>query len=85
MKDVMMEQEDFLRLKDQEIASLREELARVRASLVSAQQESDLLMDAARATTRENVAMRRQLQSWADDADAIIAKARKAELEALEL
>ena len=85
MKDVMMEQEDFLRLKDQEIASLREELARARASLVSAQQEADLLMDAARATTKENVAMRKQLQSWADDADAIIAKARRAELEALEL
>ncbi len=80
-----MEQEDFLRLKDQEIASLREELARARASLVSAQQEADLLMDAARATTKENVAMRKQLQSWADDADAIIAKARRAELEALEL
>jgi hypothetical protein len=85
VKDVMMEQEDFLRLKDQEIASLREELARARASLVSAQQEADLLMDAARATTKENVAMRKQLQSWADDADAIIAKARRAELEALEL
>lgn len=80
-----MEQEDFLRLKDQEIGALREELARVRAALQSAEQEAELLMEAAKATTRENVLMRKQLQSWADDADAIIAKARRAELEALEL
>ena len=85
MKDLIMEMEDFVRLKDAEIGSLREELAAERARRVAAEREAELCFEAAQLVTKENVAMRKQLQSWADDADAIIAKARRAELEALEL
>lgn len=85
MKDLVMEMEDYLRLKDAEIASLREELALERMKRAAAEHECDLFLEAARVTTRENLAMRKRLESWADDADEVIARARRAELEALEL
>lgn len=85
MKDLVMEMEDYVRLKDAEIAALREELAHERMKRAAAEREAELCFQAAQVTTRENVAMRKRLQSWADDADELIAKARRAELEALEL
>jgi hypothetical protein len=82
---VIMEEEDFARLKDAQIASLQEELNRLRRALESAQREAELCFEAAQIATRENVEMRKRLQSRADDADDAIARARRTELEALEL
>lgn len=82
---VLMEEEDISRHKDAEIAALREEIAHVRVVLEAAKREGELLFEAARLATKENVELRKRLQSWADDADELIARARRAELEALEL
>ena len=85
MKDLVMEMEDYVRLKDAEIMALREELGHERMKRMAAEREAEICFEAAQTTTRENVAMRKQLESWADDADELIARARRAELEALEL
>jgi hypothetical protein len=80
-----MEMEDFVSQLRAEVAALREELHRAQIAGEAKDREIVLLHQTATALSKDNLAMRRQLQSWADDADAIIAKARRAELEALEL
>ena len=81
-----MEQEDFVRQKDAEISSLREEVHRLALDNEAKDREISLLHNAARRATKENIELRKQLQSWADEADSDIqlAAARRAELEALE-
>ena len=87
MSGVFMEQEDFIRAKDAEICALREEVHRLRLDNEAKDREIELLHDAARKATKENLEMRKQLQAWADEADAEIqlAKLRRQELEALGL
>lgn len=87
MSSVMMEQEDFLRLKDAEIASLHEELARERARRESAEKGEELAIAAGLRWQRQYQEARKQLQSWADEADKEIklAALRRAEVEAYEL
>ncbi len=87
MSGVFMEQEDFVRAKDAEIASLREELQRCRLIIERLEAEIAELYTAAKRATADNLDLRKRLQAWADEADAEIqlAKLRRAELEALEL
>ena len=87
MNEVMMEQEDFIRLKDAELASLREELARERARRESAERGEELAISSGLNWQRQYNEARKQLQSWADVADEEIklAALRRAEAEALEL
>ena len=82
-----MEVEDFVRAKDAEIGALREEVHCLRLDNEAKDREIELMLDAARKATKENLDMRKQLQAWADEADAEIqlAKLRRAELEAMEL
>lgn len=79
-----MEAEDLLRA---EVSSLREELHRVQMDNEAKDREIAELYKAGLALSKQNLEMRKQLQSWADEADADIqlANARRAELEALEL
>jgi|SanBayMetagenome_1026888.scaffolds.fasta_scaffold54108_1 non-homologous end joining protein Ku len=87
MMSYEMEQEDFVRIKDAEIASLREELAREFNRRNVAEKEAEILMEECLRLKREVRDLRKQVQSWADEADADIqlAALRRAELEALEL
>jgi hypothetical protein len=80
-----MEAEDFIHQLRAEVESLREELHRIQIEGEAKDREIEELHKAGVAMSKQNLEMRKQLQSWADDADAIIAKARRAELEALEL
>ncbi|MBU3666720.1 MAG: hypothetical protein FGM15_12715 [Chthoniobacterales bacterium] len=86
-----MEEEDFIRLKDAEIAALREELASKNATIDRLEDEVAKLYRAAQTATREHLQMRQRLQALADEADKEIAlakaanEARRAEAEALEL
>jgi predicted RNase H-like nuclease (RuvC/YqgF family) len=82
-----MEQEDFVRAKDAEIASLREELQRARLTIERIEAELAQLYRAAQAATRENLDLRQRLQAFYDEADAEIqlAALRRKELEAMEL
>ena len=80
-----MEVEDYLQQARAQNASLQEEVRRLHIDNEAKDREIALLHESAMALSKENLAIRKHLQSWADDADAIIAKARRAELEALEL
>jgi len=80
-----MEMEDFVRAKDAEIHALREELQLARYNIERLEREVSELYRAAQAATKRHLDLQKRLQSWADDADELIAKARRAELEALEL
>jgi len=82
-----MEQEDFVRAKDAEIGALREELQRCRLIIERLEAEIAELYTAAKRATKDNLDLRKQLQSWADEADAEIqlAALRRKELEAMEL
>ena len=82
-----MEAEDFVAQLRAEVESLREELHRVQIEGEAKDREIEELHKSAVALSKENLEMRKQLQSWADEADADIqlANARRAELEALEL
>ena len=82
-----MEMEDFIRVKDAELGALREELQRCRLIIERLEAEISQLYTAAKRATKENLELRKQLQSWADEADAEIqlAKLRREELEAREL
>jgi hypothetical protein len=82
-----MEQEDFVRAKDAEIASLREELQRARLTIERIEAELAQLYRAAQTATRENLDLRQRLQAFYDEADAEIqlAALRRKELEAMEL
>jgi predicted RNase H-like nuclease (RuvC/YqgF family) len=87
MSGYEMEQEDFVRGKEAEIAALRQELEKCRLVIERLEREIAELYTAAKRATKDNLDLRRQLQSWADEADAEIqlAKLRREELEALEL
>jgi hypothetical protein len=80
-----MEVEDYLQQARAQNASLQEEVRRLHIDNEAKDREIALLHEASMALSKENLAIRKHLQSWASDADAIIAKARRAELEALEL
>jgi predicted RNase H-like nuclease (RuvC/YqgF family) len=82
-----MEMEDFVRVKDAELGALREELQRCRLIIERLEAEIAELYTAAKRATKDNLNLRKQLQSWADEADAEIqlAKLRRQELEACEL
>jgi len=82
-----MEQEDFVRAKDAELGALREELQRCRLIIERLETEIAELYTAAKRATKDNLELRKQLQSWADEADAEIqlAALRRKELEAMEL
>jgi len=82
-----MEAEDFVRAKDAEIGALREELQRCRLIIERLEAEIAELYTAAKRATADNLDLRKQLQAWADEADAEIqlAKLRRAEMEACEL
>lgn len=82
-----MEAEDFVSQLRAEVGALREELHRVQMDNEAKEREIEELHKSAVALSKQNVEMRKQLQSWADEADADIqlAAARRAELEALEL
>jgi predicted RNase H-like nuclease (RuvC/YqgF family) len=82
-----MEQEDFVRAKDAEIGSLREELQLARFNIQRLENEvSDLYRNLC-AVTKDNLELRKRLQSYIDEADEEIrlAALRRAELEAIEL
>jgi predicted RNase H-like nuclease (RuvC/YqgF family) len=87
MSGVFMEQEDFIRAKDAELGALREELQRCRLIIERLEAEIAELYTAAKRATKDNLDLRKQLQSWADEADAEIqlAALRRKELEAMEL
>jgi predicted RNase H-like nuclease (RuvC/YqgF family) len=82
-----MEQEDFVRAKDAEIASLREELQRARLTIERIEAELAQLYRAAQTATRDNLDLRQRLQAFYDEADAEIqlTALRRKELEAMEL
>ena len=80
-----MEVEDYLHQARGEVALLQEEVRRLHIDNEAKDREIALLHEAASALTKDNLAMRKHLQSWADDADEIIARARRVEMEALEL
>ena len=82
-----MEMEDFVTQLRAEVAALREELHRAQMASEAKDREIEELHKAGVALSKDNLAMRKQLQSWADEADADIqlAAVRRAELDALEL
>jgi hypothetical protein len=82
-----MEMEDFIRAKDMQIGALSEELHRERMNSERLEAEIANLYHAAQKSTRDNLELRKRLQAYIDEADAEIqlAKARRAEAEALEL
>ena len=81
------EHEDIVAPLHAEIGALREELQRLRLDNDAKDREIELMLEAARKATKENLELRKQVQAWADEADAEIqlAKLRRAELEAMEL
>lgn len=82
-----MEMEDFVTQLRAENESLREELHRTQMANEAKDREIEELHKSAVTLSKQNLEMRKQLQSWADEADADIqlAAARRAEMEALEL
>jgi predicted RNase H-like nuclease (RuvC/YqgF family) len=82
-----MEMEDFVRVKDAELGALREELQRCRLIIERLEAEIAELYTAAKRATKDNLDLRKQLQSWADEADAEIqlARLRRQEVEACDL
>jgi len=82
-----MEAEDFTNQLRAEVGALREELHRVQMDNEAKDREIEELHKSAVALSKQNLEMRKQLQSWADEADADIklAALRRAEAEALEL
>ena len=82
-----MEAEDFIGQLRAEVGALREELHRRQIEAEAKDREIEELHKAAVALSKDNLAMRKQVQSWADDADKEIqlANLRRAEVEACEL
>lgn len=82
-----MEQEDIINHYRAESASLRDELVREHAAKEAALREAELVLGENLRLKREVNDLRRQVQSWADEADREIqlAALRRAELEAIEL
>lgn len=82
-----MEAEDYMAHQRAELESLREELAREFNRRNAVEKEAELLMQENLRLKREVHDLRKQVQSWADEADKEIqlANLRRAELEAIEL
>lgn len=82
-----MEAEDFMHLRDAELAAEREENARLRIRCEAAERGQELAIANGLKFQRLYFEARRQLQSWADEADKdnALARAIAAEREALEL
>jgi hypothetical protein len=81
---IMMEQEDFIRMKDAEIHCLQEELARERTRRESAEREADLNFEQLSAIAKENVEMRKQLAEATREADEKEAMQRQLERQGYE-
>ena len=81
------EMEDIVSPLRAEIGSLREELQRLRLDNEAKERESEMLLAESLRLKRDLQECRKQLQSWADEADADIqlSKLRQAEREACEL
>ena len=62
--------------ESEHIAALQDDLQLARHTIERQEAEIQMLMDAARAATKQNVELRKQLQSWADEADADIQLAK---------
>jgi hypothetical protein len=87
MSGVIMEAEDIIAMKNAEVAALTEELVRERAAREAAERAQDLAIAEGLKWQRQYNEARKQLQAWADEADAEakLAELRRAELEAIEL
>ena len=87
MSGVIMETEDYIAIQRAELAAEREENARLRVRCESVEKEVDLLMEENLRLKREVHDLRKQVQSWADEADKEIqlANLRRVEMEAIEL
>ena len=87
MSGIIMETEDYLAIQRAEIASLNDELVRLRAKCEAAEKGEELAIASGLQWQRKYTEARKQLQSWADVADEEIklAQLRRAELEAIEL
>lgn len=87
MSSVFMEQEDIIAHYRAETESLREELAREHAAKEAALREAELMLGENLRLKREVHDLRKQVQSWADQADEEIrlAELRRAEIEACDL
>jgi hypothetical protein len=82
---IMMEQEDFIALKNREIASLQEELQRERLRRESAEREADMAFEQMRTLARSNAMMSKQIASWTNEVDEQIALRQQLERQGLEL
>lgn len=82
-----MEMQDYYNNARAELAILQEELQRVRLDNEAKERAQELLLAENIRLKREVGELRKQVQAWADEADADIqlAKLRREELEALEL
>lgn len=87
MSGVIMEMQDYYNNARAEIAILQEDLQRVRLDNEAKERAQELLLVENIRLKREVSDLRKQVQAWADEADADIqlAKLRREELEALEL
>lgn len=87
MSGVIMEMQDYYNNARAELAILQEELQRVRLDNEAKERAQELLLAENIRLKREVGELRKQVQAWADEADADIqlAKLRREELEALEL
>ncbi len=66
---IMMEQEDFIRMKNAEIEVLLEELVRERARRESAEREADLCFQQMQEIATDNTQMRKTIDLWMREAD----------------
>lgn len=82
---ITIEQEDFIALKNREIASLHEELQRERLRRESAEREADIVFEQMRELARSNVAMKQQIASWTSEVDEQIALRQQLERQGLDL
>jgi len=82
---VMMEQEDFIAMKNREIASLHEELQRERLRRESAEREADIAFEQMRDLARANAMMKKQISSWTNEVDEQIALRQQLERQGLDL
>jgi hypothetical protein len=84
-ESVMMEQEDFIAMKNREIASLHEELQRERLRRESAEREADIAFEQMRDLARANAMMKKQISSWTNEVDEQIALRQQLERQGLDL
>jgi hypothetical protein len=82
---LIMEQEDFIALKNREIASLHEELQRERLRRESAEREADMAFEQMRTLARSNAMMSKQISSWCSEVDEQIALRQQLERQGLDL